>query len=143
MYFKYLLISLLFFTNVCASNQFIPVVYHPYLSNKLCDLSIRGDLGIIHSVSIPLNYSNIFDIEGENIDLSYVLLDSDSEYYFPKIDPKVSSFEESIPCRKQLIRIRYNVNSELRILDLFFETKKKQSFNLKLSKSGELLDENK
>lgn len=135
---KYFLILLFVLMNACSSSQSIPVVYHPYLSKKLCEFTITGKLDSIQSLSFPLDDSNVFDRDSEDLDLNLVELSNDLEFYYPPINQSKSSYQNLIPCKTRYLRIRYISNSGLKILDLKLSNIKKQTFVLLEFKKGEL-----
>ncbi|MGE8719710.1 hypothetical protein ACO2KH_00095 [Leptospira terpstrae] len=144
MYFRFVLsILILLLIANCDSTITTQYAYHPYLASRLCPLVISGELENIESISILLDQNNVFDVDKEVVDELGIHTDPDSEYRLPlKINPK-KGFSHKIPCRNQIVRMRYYLNYIEKYLDIHFEKDQKKKFVIKKDpKLGELYVEN-
>lgn len=134
-----LLLFFLCFTFSCLEREvYIKFPYHPYLSKYRCQFSILSNVNSINSVSIVLNDSNILDLDEQEIEAKGIVVDKNSEYQFSKIPKKLELFNEIIPCKKQIIRLRYQFADQEKNLDLVFKGNSKQKFIINEGKNGEL-----
>ncbi|TGM45993.1 hypothetical protein [Leptospira vanthielii] len=135
-------IILVFFILVgCMPNVvMVNSAYHPYLAKSLCGFSIRGKVGGIVSVSIVLDEDNNLELNRDQIKERDIYFDHNSEYFFSMQSMREKNFQDRIPCRKQIIRIRYRLLDQEKVLDLQFNGQKNQNFVIKEKKDGVLYE---
>ncbi|TGM52036.1 hypothetical protein EHQ91_16615 [Leptospira biflexa] len=114
--------------------------YHPYLSKSLCIVSLKGKTNRITSVSIVLDEDNILELNRDQIKEKDIYFEKNSEYFFSMESTREKNFQDRIPCRKQVIRIRYRLLDQEKVLDLQFNGQKNQSFVIKENKDGVLYE---
>lgn len=139
MFFKKGIISLFFLTISCLERKVSVIsVYHPYVALKRCELIILSNTDRIKSFSIPIMNSNVLDISEDDLPLRNITVEKDSEYKFHKYPQKSENFKELLPCREQIIRIRYQIGFDEKILDIKFSGLNRQKFIINEGENGEL-----
>jgi hypothetical protein len=143
MFFKNLTLS--FFSIIllgCISNEVrYNSAYHPYLFKSLCVFTITGEINRLIAVSIVLDEKNMTELNPEEIKARDVSFHQNGEYFIPTESVKENKITDRIPCKKQIIRLRYQLKGIEQILDLDFLGKNNQQYVLKEKKDGSLFYE--
>lgn len=125
-----------------ADKRIIYVAYHPYIAKKLCKFYVSGDLTSVQSIKILLDKSNIIDYD-DNIHLQDKIIVNPNEEFPLPYEPGKKEFQYNIPCRIQIIRIRYEINREQKFLDIKYDSSVANKIRISRSKFENVLYEKK